>query len=106
MPCFVKRRVDKINLAGPANAWSYTNTSLNPADVGTRVESVKQFNGHSRWLAGPDFLWQRSLKPAPLLPKVVINKTNDDEEPLLKIIKTGLDCLVEISPDLYTLKKA
>ena len=105
LPRFVKRRVDKINFVAPASAWSYINTSLNPADVGTRIDRVKKSGGHLHWLAGPDFLWQGSLKPAPSLPEVVINKTNVDEEPLLKFLKTGLDCLIEISPDLYTLKK-
>ena len=39
--CFVKRRVDRILLVAFADAWSYVNTSSNPADVGTHVESVK-----------------------------------------------------------------
>ena len=102
LPRFVKRREDKINFVAPASAWSDINTSLNPADIGTRIKSVKKSGGHSRWLAGPDFLWQGSLKPTPLLPEVVINKTNVDEEPLSKIMKTGLNCLVEISLDLYS----
>ena len=65
LPRFIKRRVDKINFVAPACAWSYINTSLNPADVGTRIDCVKKFGEHSRWLAGPDFLWQGSLKPSP-----------------------------------------
>ena len=30
-----------------ADAWSYVNTSLNPDDVETRVESVKRSGSHS-----------------------------------------------------------
>ena len=49
LPRFVKRRVDKINFVAPASAWSYINTSLNPADVGTRIDGVKKSGVHSRW---------------------------------------------------------
>ena len=38
---FVKRRVDKIWGAAPANAWNYVYTSLNPADVATREDVCK-----------------------------------------------------------------
>ena len=76
---FCKTSSRKINLVAPANAWNYINMSLNPADVGTRVESVKQPDGHLRWLAGSNFLLQGSLEPKPLLPEVVINKTSVDK---------------------------
>ena len=33
LPRFVKRRVDRILLVASADAWSYVNRSLNPADV-------------------------------------------------------------------------
>ena len=62
LPRFVKRRVDKINFVAPVSAWSYINTSLNPADVGTRIDRVKKLGGHSRWLAGPDFLVAEEFK--------------------------------------------
>ena len=55
LPRFVKRRVDRIHLVAPASAWKYVNTSLNPADVGTRWQSVKK-SGLSTWLEGPKFL--------------------------------------------------
>ena len=47
LPRFVKRRVDKFLLVAFANAWSYVNTSLNPPDAGTGVESVKRSGSHS-----------------------------------------------------------
>ena len=40
LPRFGKRRVDRIHLISPANAWKYVNTTLNPAYVGTRWENV------------------------------------------------------------------
>ena len=90
---FVKGKVDKIIFVAPASAWRYINTSLNPADIGTGVESVKKSGRHSHWLAGPDFLLQGSFEPKPSLPAVVIDKTSVDKEPVLNIMKTELDCL-------------
>ena len=96
---FVKRRADKIFLMASADAWSYVNTSLNPADVGTRVESVKWSGSHSFWLNIPDFLLQKGLEPQPFV------STGVGGDPLLNISSRGLDRLIEISPDLYALKK-
>ena len=63
LPCFVKRRVDKMLLVTQANYWSYVHTSINLADVGTRVEGVKKAEGHSVWLNGPDFLSREGTDP-------------------------------------------
>ena len=38
---FVKRRVNKILVVSSPEAWNYVNTSVNPADVGTRESCVK-----------------------------------------------------------------
>ena len=59
---FVKHPVDRILLVASADAWSYVNISLKPADVGTRVESVKRSGSRS---LGPDFLLQKGLEPQP-----------------------------------------
>ena len=56
LPKFVKRRVDKINLVSPVNAWRYVSTSNNLADVVTRVDVTKNRDAHSLWLNGPKFL--------------------------------------------------
>jgi len=42
LPCFLKRHVDKIHMAGSVDNWKYINTFMNPADVGTRFEVNKK----------------------------------------------------------------
>ena len=60
---FVKRRVDKILGAAPANAWTYVHTSLNPADVATREDACKNPESVQLWLNEPDFLLQEQVNP-------------------------------------------
>ena len=103
MPRFVKRRVDRIHLVAPASAWKYVNTSLNPADVGTRWQSVKK-SGISTWLEGPKFLLDVGLVPGPPA-EIVVKKTGITVDPLLVSARGGLDSLIETSRDLHTLKK-
>ena len=103
LPRFVKRRVDRIHLVAPASAWKYVNTSLNPADVGTRWQSVKK-SGLSTWLEGPKFLLDVGLVPGPPA-EVVVKKTGITVDPPLVSARGGLDNLIETSRDLYTLKK-
>ena len=105
LPRFVKRRVDRILLVASADAWSYVNTSLNPADVGTRVESVKWSSSHSLWLKGPDFLLQKGVEYQPYVSSVTEHRASVGGDPLQNIGSRGLDRLIEISPDLYVLKK-
>ena len=89
----MKRRVDRILLVASADACSYVNTSLNPADVGTRVESVKWSGSHSLWLNGPDLLLRKGLEPQPFVPTV--RKADVGGDPYIG--SRGLD--------LYVLKK-
>ena len=101
LPLFVKRRIDRILLGSSADAWRYVNTSLNPADVETRVESVKWSGSHSSWLNGPDFLLQKNLEPQPSVSTATVHRAGVGGDPLLNIGNRGLDRLIEISPDLY-----
>ena len=73
LPHFVKHQVDRILLVASADARSYFNTSLNPADVGTRVESSNWSGSHSLWLNGPEFLLQKGLEPQPLISTVTVH---------------------------------
>ena len=41
-PRFVKRCVDKILLVIPGESWNYVNTYSNPANLGTRENSIKK----------------------------------------------------------------
>ena len=59
LPRFVKPRVDRILSVASADAWKYANTLLNPADMGTRMESVRRSGSHSLWLNEPNFLLHR-----------------------------------------------
>ena len=105
LPRFVKRRVDKILLVAPADAWNYVHSSVNPADVGTREASAKHSNCYALWLDGPKFLLDGSLELEPSILTTVVHKTTVSHEPYSKR-NTGLDRLIASSPDLYTLKKA
>ena len=100
LPRFVKRQVDRILLVASADAWSYVDTLLNPADVGTRGESVKWPGSHSLWLNGPDFLLQKGLEPQPFVSTVTVHRASVGGDPLFNIGSRGLDRLIEISPDL------
>ena len=105
LPRFAKRRVDRVLLVISADAWSYVNTSLNPADVGTHVESVKWSGSHSLCLNEPDFLLQKGLKPQPFVSTVTVHRAGVGGNPLLNIGSRDLDRLIEISLDLDVLKK-
>ena len=69
----------------------FVNTSLNPADVGTRVESVKWSGSHSLWLNGPDFLLQKSQEPQPFVSTVTMHRAGVGGDPSLSIGSRGLD---------------
>ena len=101
----MKRRVDKIHLVASADAWSYVHTSLNPADVGTRENSVKKPDSFNLWVNGPSFPLQGSLEPRPSNPEVIVHKTGISRDLSLCKGDTSLDKLIELSADLYSLKK-
>ena len=105
LPKFVKRRLDRILQVESSESWNYVNTSVNPADIGTRTDSVKKPDCHAFWIRGPEFLWEPEVKPCS--PSIIqVNRTSvagvvfDNQG-----IKFGLDKLIEVSADLYTLKK-
>ena len=105
LPRFVKRRVDRILFVASADASSYVNTSLDPADVGMRMESVKWSDSHKLRLKGPDFLLQKGLEPQPSVSTITVHRAGVGGDPLSNIGSRGLDRLIEISPDLYVSKK-
>ena len=101
---FVKRRVDRILLVVPASCWNYVNTSLNPADVGTRAQSSKQPSLLDLWLKRPSFLLQEQVNARPPEHLVVMRRTLASSVDLSSG-DAALDRLIEASPSLYTLKK-
>ena len=64
--------------------WSYLDTSINPANVGTRERGVKKVEGHTVWLNGPDILLREGADPQPPTPAVIVQKTNIADDLLLK----------------------
>ena len=54
----------------PAEAWNYVNTSMNPADVGTRDDCVKKIDSRLLWFGGLGFLLR--YDPEPDSPSVVV----------------------------------
>ena len=96
LPRFVKRRMDKIHLVAPADYWSYVHTSINPADVGTRVEGVKKAEGRSVWLNGPDILLREDTDLRPPTPVVIVQKTNIADDHLLNDNQGGLNCFLKL----------
>ena len=106
LPRFVKRRIDKIHSVASAEIWKYVNTCSNPADVGTREDSFKKSPGHTLWINGPKFLWQTRIVTHSPSSCVSVKRLNVDKNLLVDSKNVcALDKLIEVSPDLYTLKK-
>ena len=101
---FVKRRVDRILLVVSSSCWRYVNTSLNPADVGTRAQSCKQPSSLDLWLKGPSFLLQEQVDARPPEHSVAVRRTLASSVDLSSG-DAALDRLIEAFLSLYTLKK-
>ena len=100
---FVKRHVDKIHQVGFVDNWNYVCLSFNPANVGTRDNSLKGFVSHPIWIKGPSFLYEGDEEvhcPVPLTAhKLLLNL-----EPSASTDFT-LQNFIEAAPNLYTLSK-
>ena len=99
---FVKRRINRIVLVVSSSCWRYVNMNLNPADVGTRLQSCKQPSSLDLWLKGPSFLLQEHA--GPLEHSVVVRRTLASSIDLSSG-DAALDRLIEASTGLYMLKK-
>ena len=61
---YVANRVQQIRDVTDPNSWFYVETKSNPADEASRGLTAKQLVEGSRWLIGPEFLWEsRPCKP-------------------------------------------
>ena len=58
---FVANRVQQIRDHSNVSQWHYVTTKENPADEGSRGLSAEDFIEKSKWIQGPDFLWQSEL---------------------------------------------
>ena len=99
----MKRRVDKIHRVGFVDNWNYVCSSFNPADVGTKDDSLKGFLSHPIWIKGPSFLYEGGEEVrCPVL--VTVCKLLLNLEPSAGTDNT-LQNLIETAPDLYTSSK-
>ena len=100
---FVKRRVDKIYRVGFVDNWNYVCSSFNPADVGTRNDSLKEFVSQPIWIKDPSFLYEGGEEvrcPVPVTARKLL--LNLEPSASTDII---LQNLIETAPNLYTLSK-
>nr|CAB3263159.1 uncharacterized protein LOC104265735 [Phallusia mammillata] len=58
-PVFVANRLAKIEDVSRPSQWRHVSTKVNPADEASRGLSVNKFLRSSRWLTGPQFLWEQ-----------------------------------------------
>ena len=88
-----------ILLVEASSCWRYVNTSLNPADVGTRALSCKQPSSLDLWLKEPSFLLQEQVDARPPEHSVVLRRTPASSVDLSSG-DAALDRLIEASPSL------
>ena len=55
---FVANRVQTIRSLSHPSRWMYVETKSNPADDASRGINAQALLEHSRWIKGPEFLWQ------------------------------------------------
>ena len=73
---FVANRVAEIQRCTIPLQWRHVQTDQNPADEGTRGLNAREFLDESKWLKGPEFLWQDETHwPEP---PDVLYKTDDE----------------------------
>ena len=55
---FVANRVAVIRDGSSPSQWRYVSTEENPADDASRGLAISSVTKNSRWINGPDFLWE------------------------------------------------
>lgn len=74
---YVANRVQTIRNTTDPHQWRYTDTANNPADLATRCMSPDKLM-ESRWLLGPEFLWDVLSQPHDVPQKIPLDE-NDPE---------------------------
>ena len=90
---YVANRVQLIRDYTFPSQWRYVESASNPADEGSRGLNARHFLQKSRWIKGPDFLWEsenhwpeqdsyeRELDPtSPEVKKITVNTTVAEEK--------------------------
>ena len=76
---FISHRVAEIIRTSPANTWSFTPSSDNPADLLTRGISAQQLFASQLWLQGPRWLHSRHEWPHWVPTNILLQLTEDDD---------------------------
>ena len=75
---YVANRVQQIRDVTKPSTWSYVDTKNNPADDASRGLEAQQLVNGSRWLNGPEFLWESGTFQSQESVNFVVND-NDPE---------------------------
>ena len=59
---FVANRVQHIRSRTDPSQWRHAHSAENPADEASRGISADEFLRNSKWLRGPDFLWEQNIQ--------------------------------------------
>ena len=75
---FVANRIQAIHDASDVSQWRYVPSEENPADDGSRGQTIQKFVENKRWFQGPDFLWKpladKKTKPFQLMKRILKSK--------------------------------
>ena len=96
---FVANRVQTIRSLSHPSQWMYVETKSNPADDASRGINAQALLEHSRWIKGPEFLWQPEDWPEqlPSLGEEIF------EDPEVK--KTVIACATTIAKPASTVRR-
>ena len=89
---FVANRVQHIRSRTDPSQWRHVHSAENPADEASRGISADEFLRNSKWLRGPDFLWEQTLQEK----EEVLDTEGPQNDPEVRKVKV----FVSISNDL------
>ena len=74
---FVANRVQQIRSQTEPTQWRHIRTAENPADEASRGLTPRELVSESKWLTGPDFLWEQDI-PQVQAPNQAISPTDPE----------------------------
>lgn len=91
---FVANRVAAIRDASELSQWNYIDSKSNPADDVTRGQNAEKFLNNTRWLNGPEILWENEQKWAVNIKPISPLAPDDPEVKRTHIVSTTV-CIKE-----------
>ena len=93
---FVANRVQQIRNISEPHEWNHVSGNCNPADLASRGASPQELMS-SKWLCGPDFLWEPCLEVQdtsvpevnvedPEVKTICLSLSTEEEDPLHRLI--------------------